>query len=278
MDSPYFFCFGYEKSGTTFLQLILDEHPELACPNEVSLSFFFDSFPKVFKDFNTQIFEFNEVKGLPNEKIFLLDKSFIKNFTKEAVFKILNEYKKDKNVRLVGVKDNEFLPFFSERFRIFNQEKFIFIVRDPRSIAISLYHHNLRLYANEGQDYSKKTTIDKTLFSVMERFNTEVSLVLEYLDSLSGERILVIKYEDLLVDFEKITGQIFDFLKVKNNKELTKEIKENTKFSKFQDGKFFRKGSTDEWHKILKPETQQKVIDYGGEILKYFGYTTEIKN
>ena len=74
------------------------------------------------------------------------------------------------------------------------------------------------------------------------------------------------------------TIQIFDFLKVKNNKELTKEIKENTKFSKFQDGKFFRKGSTDEWHKILKPKTQQKVIDYGGEILKYFGYTTEIKN
>ena len=38
----YFFCFGYPKSGTTYLQMLLESHPELSCPAEHKLYVLFD--------------------------------------------------------------------------------------------------------------------------------------------------------------------------------------------------------------------------------------------
>ena len=35
---PPFFCSGTPKSGTTFLQRMLDAHPEISCPSEQGTS------------------------------------------------------------------------------------------------------------------------------------------------------------------------------------------------------------------------------------------------
>ena len=51
-EKSFFFCFGLPKSGTTFLQLILDGHPKIQCPSEVSFTYLLDEFPKMMATYH----------------------------------------------------------------------------------------------------------------------------------------------------------------------------------------------------------------------------------
>ena len=44
MKIPNFFCGGPPKSGTTFLQRILDSHPDIGCSSEDDLQKLLNSF------------------------------------------------------------------------------------------------------------------------------------------------------------------------------------------------------------------------------------------
>ena len=81
----YFFCFG----KGTILQLILDSHPQIHCPPEVSFTYLMDAFPKMLKEFNRMSLEFNSHKGLPEEKVSILDNHFISKELRNLILKIL---------------------------------------------------------------------------------------------------------------------------------------------------------------------------------------------
>ena len=167
---------------------------------------------------------------------------------------------------------------------------FIYIVRDPRDIIVSLKNFS-------GKEIDK--TIDEFLFSkslmittngAQELLSTWELNVQSWLNYTSVPR-LIIKYEDLKLNPKEIILNIKEFLnKIHsfhinlNNKDIDK-IVENTNFNnlkKLEDkngfdeatkhSKFFRSGTSNQWKDVLT-NAQVKLIEKNlKSLMKYFNY------
>ena len=156
-----------------------------------------------------------------------------------------------------------------------NTSAVIYIVRDPRSVAVSNAHHNSISY-----DQSISDLFDEKIFA------TNEGNLLEFRSSwkvnyLSWKRRscprLIIRYEDLISDqyqyFKKILNFINDFKKINIDELKIKETIELCKLeslSKLEDQigfeeklkkekKFFRKGLVDEWKSQLNKDQIEKI-------------------
>ena len=171
---------------------------------------------------------------------------------------------------------------------------FIYIIRDPRSVAVSYSHH-----MNYDYDKTIAYLVNKSFFIMYKKEEMTVPELVSswavhynswksFLEKGNG---LIIRYEDLinepLTEFKKILVFLKQFIsfeidevrlnnavnttRFKNIKNMEKTIgfKEKPKTSK----EFFRKGQTSEWKKILNPK-QIKIIEseFGQEMsdLNYF--------
>ena len=146
---------------------------------------------------------------------------------------------------------------------------FIYIVRDPRDIVISLSHFaggNLDRTINEMLYSKKLMATSNGAKELLSTWNLHARSWLEY----NNVSRLIIRYEDLINETEENILQIFDFLnKITQNKlfpnkidikkiinetsinNLKKEeelfgFKEASKYSRF-----FRSGRTEQWKDIL---------------------------
>jgi len=142
---PLFFICDTIKSGTTWLQLMLNAHPEIACRGEGHLpNMLLPGLGKALKQYNSQIgFKnesiFNEIEGFPR-----FGDSHHYALFQTAVGLLLAQYDGEE-IRLIGEKspDNVLaLPLLS---RLFPHAKFIHLIRDGRDAAVSGWFHNLRV-------------------------------------------------------------------------------------------------------------------------------------
>ena len=156
-----------------------------------------------------------------------------------------------------------------------NTSAVIYLVRDPRSVAVSNAHHNGISY-----DQSISDLFNEKIFA------TNEGNLLEFRSSwkvnyLSWKRRscprLLIRYEDLISDqyqyFKKILNFINDFKKINIDELKIKETIELCKLenlSKLEDKvgfeeklknekKFFRKGLVDEWKSQLNKDQIKKI-------------------
>ena len=165
---------------------------------------------------------------------------------------------------------------------------FIYLVRDPRSVAVSNAHHNSISY-----DQSVKDLFDEKIFSTNEGNLLEFrsSWKVNYLSwKKRSYPKLIIRYEDLISDqyqyFKKILNFINDFkkiqideLKIKKTIELCKlenlsKLEEKVGFDERlkKEKKFFRKGLVDEWKSQLNKEQIKKIENTFFEEMKELKY------
>tara|TARA_Y100000992_G_scaffold255444_1_gene188623 strand:- start:758 stop:1579 length:822 start_codon:yes stop_codon:yes gene_type:complete len=152
----------------------------------------------------------------------------------------------------------------------------IYIVRDPRSVAVS-YAHHAKLSLEESVD----ALLNENRLGTNNEFYYEArsswkSHYLSWMGSPAPK--ILIKYEDLIEEpfeqFKKILEFINKFLNKKiiiDDEKINKSInessfdnlsklEENRPFpEKLNDVKFFRKGLSEEWKKVLNPELAKKI-------------------
>tara|TARA_B100001123_G_scaffold447834_1_gene606653 strand:- start:59 stop:874 length:816 start_codon:yes stop_codon:yes gene_type:complete len=164
---------------------------------------------------------------------------------------------------------------------------FIYIVRDPRSVAVSYAHHigisfekSVEIICNRNQ-YEDN---EKNLIEIRSSWKVHY---------LSWKRRdypkLIIKYEDLLSNtfeiFSKVLNFLNEFKKIEINKNEIKETIEKCSFdnlSKLEKSKgfiekkgnenFFRKGLTNEWKTVLKKDLVNKIENEFFEEMKELKY------
>ena len=88
----------------------------------------------------------------------------------------------------------------------------------------------------------------------------------------NSSKILICRYEDLVLQPFENYKKIFEFLEVNTEKKIIEKIIEKTSFKKFKDGKFFRKASIDEWKKELPPSAIRNIESKCSDLMKYFKY------
>ena len=165
----------------------------------------------------------------------------------------------------------------------------IYIVRDPRDVAISLAAHNGSTIDSAITDmatpsYGTQNT-DQTAFEVWGSWSENA---LSWTDK-PHEAVLVVRYEDMLADPTPTFTGVAAHLRQKPAPEHIAEAIELSSFKELRDAeiaagdfrerseradRFFREGRAGEWRDTLTPEQVERIADDHREMMTKFGYLT----
>lgn len=261
------FIASYMKSGNTWMRAII-------CSLLNNGNFELKDLKKI-KLFSQETF-FSKISGAKFQDNGNFDFDFISNNWINAQ-KIINATSSDdikifKTHSIRGIINNNY--FTDENVC----KGYIYLIRDPRDIAISLSKH-MNVSIDKAIDI---ILFQKNFVTNVFKVNEAVCTWKEHVKSwLSFKKVprLIIKYEDMVENNIEAIEQIVNFIQILYNNKLTinHEIKNkvfnNTSFNNLQklenkDGfieatknnNFFRKGTSGQWKKTLS-KSQKKLIE-----------------
>lgn len=277
-DVVVFFAGGQGKSGTTWVQLLLNAHPDISCGGEAH---FFDmlapAMQQAFLRYRHQLDEnnrlFHELPGYP-----LPEQPHAFAALRGAVVTALLEQARGQALRALGERTPANVEHVDLIWELFPQARFIHVMRDPRDVAVSLWHHGKRI--QEGGFVRQYGNIDKLAVHLCKRWASWM----QRCEQLSAERTgqyLEVRYEDLLQSGPVALSRILEFLSIDPEPETVRRCLEATAFENLSGGRsrgeedtqsHFRKGVSGDWHNHLKPETAREIRTLAAPQLERLGY------
>jgi hypothetical protein len=273
-----FFVCGAVKSGTTWLQILLDAHPDVSCRGEGHLADRLDPLlTKSLADYNSALGAKNRhIFGqLPQFPLFAEDHRLY--LLACAIALLLSKQAKGKSVKAVGEKTPDNIRYLGLLSRLFPQAKFVHIVRDGRDCAVSCWHHNLRLFNQRTRD--QFGSIDNFAASFADTWVSEVVAAVRFGEA-QPDRYAAIRYEDLIADTENAARGLFAFLGVGRHQDVVAKCCAAASFEQLSGrvrgeenrDSFFRKGAVGDWRRDLGDATKQTFLNKAEHLLMRFGY------
>ncbi|MDC0869573.1 sulfotransferase [Paracoccaceae bacterium] len=274
MSIPNFFCGGLPKSGTTFIQRLLDLHPEIGCSSEDNLDLIAGNLIELQRSYNDSLLVFG--KRIGAKDVPLVEIKVFEN----AIFNLISDISLNRNNRkkIIGISDNAFLlKNFIHILKFYIDSKFIIIFRNPVDTALSLWDHNHRLYKKENisahLDIMKidgKLDIDEYVIEKTKSWNQTVHNIFEKIAS-APDRCLVVTYEALSLNKKDTIIKILKFLDCKFNEEIVLDMVYNSSIDRMKvlssSPEFFSKGRVSFGKNELKPETIKSSIKISKDCL-----------
>jgi len=165
----------------------------------------------------------------------------------------------------------------------------IYIVRDPRDVAVSFAHHCSIDFAKSVKNMGDPDHV------IAQKFTTQLSQplghwsqhVLSWIDQKEMP-VLLVRYEDMLENPLQELRRVAEFLKISqasDEQALLRAVQE-TEFSKLQKQeaehgfkekpvkmeRFFRRGGSGEGREVLAPELIAKIEEDHAEVIERLGY------
>ena len=233
-EQTLFFCGGPPKSGTTFLQRLLDLHPDVSCPSEDNLDFLAHKILSIHDVYNKNLSIVASRIGVENCPLVDIDVYY------QVYGNLVREIAKNRSLGepIVGISDNEFLlnnlaPCLQNLFR---GSKAILIFRNPIDTAISSWKHNHRLYKKEGNakhleimKIDGKLNLDDYVLSGSKQWNIKTKERLQTAKKLP-ESVFVVTYEALLQNKKETLIKLLDFLGCEYNEAIISDMIKNSAF------------------------------------------------
>ena len=256
-----FFCGGPIKSGTTFLQRLLDSHPSISCYSEQYFNFLLKDLMAVHKRYNDVLFDVANLIGVqPN---LMKQEAFLEGFYKivGSFFDLQSEKK------IIGINDNDFIIHNAKPIlKNIKNSKIIYILRNPIDTSLSTWDHYQSLYIRKNnKKFLEKLVVDGELNK--EKFIIKRSRELGILASkilnnakTFSTKVLVIQYEELTNNKENTIKKITNFLGADSSAKVLEELITNTSFEFMKKNStnpsFYKKGRINAGHS----EISQKVF------------------
>jgi hypothetical protein len=274
-----FFIGGAVKSGTTWLQLLLNQHPDIACNGEGNFTnFLIPLLLQAMDDYNGRVAWKNEAvfAGLaPYPLLGEADRAYL---WISAMALLLDRQAQAKPARVIGEKTPDNVRSLDLLHAAFPRAKFIQIVRDGRDAAVSNWFHNLRL----GEEQTRRTfgTADAFFDIFAERWAGDLEAGTRFGDA-HPDRYLAIRYEDLSADTAGTLVTLFRFLGVRSGKALAARCRDGGSFERLSGGRapgqedrnsFFRQGRPGDWRNHLDRAAADRFAAKAGRWLAAFGY------
>jgi hypothetical protein len=272
-----FFIGGAPRSGTTWVQQILDLHPEVSCRGEglfqkqlaEPLEAMMKARTEVLTAKNTGLFGHTGGFPLPahDDVEFLLG---------SAILLALRQTSGNKTCRAIGEKTPENVFFFPRLKQIFPKAKCIAIARDPRDVLTSAWHFFHKPTADEDETAAKFAFIRLALPSLNQGTRTTIDLATRH-----PADFMTITYEKLRRTPELIVSNMFRFLSVSDASDIVADCVARTSFAALtggrqagteQRGTFFRKGIAGDWASTLTPDMNALVLRELGWMFPHFGW------
>ena len=271
-----FFACGAPKSGTTWLQRLLDAHPEVSCSGE---GHFIDRFSTPLAEVVRQ---YNRHMAVVAEQVYegqpcyeQVDQATFDDLVRGFILGRLTSRGLDPDIRWVGDKTPGNVLFLPTLDRLFPAARFISIVRDPRDVTVSRLEHAVRAGLPRTDVDGQAEIVRRSA----EEWVQSVELFAAFAETHAG-RVHGLRYEDLLADPAGEARRLFGFLGVSIEPALLARVAEATSFEA-QSGRkpgvedaraFLRKGVAGDWRGRLDPPAVRIVEEVCGDLLFDYGY------
>lgn len=273
-----FFVGGAPRSGTTWLQQLLDSHPDMCCQGEglflqqlaVPLEKAMVERAGVIDAKNKKLFRHTGGYPLP----LAADVEFLMG---TAVLLALKQQTAGKRYLAVGEKTPENVFFYPRLKQLFPTARFISIARDPRDVLTSAWHFFQPPVPDGDETKAKLGFIRGALPSLGEGARK----MMEFHQKNPAEH-MVVTYDGLRKTPEPILGEMFRFLGVPDRDDIVSACLEKTAFANQtggrpagveQNGSFHRKGEVGAWRSTLTDEMSDIIMAELGWMFPLFGWT-----
>ncbi len=267
-----FFAFGQNKSGTTFLQMLLDAHPRVNCPPEhqlAALSKGLASFVAKYRGILQTVDERTGRQGLRFDEAGV-HKELFRRFVEVSMAEGAGA-----GITHVGLNDNAIgldLPGYAE---LFPDTRFICILRDPRAVAVSLYHHRCR---TEAEFRAGAMPLERFAINVARDWASHLDGVEAFARRREGDSpITLTRYEDLTGagKIEEL-ARLYAHLGLEPDLDIARAAHERLDFDTLKMSRpegFLRAGPKQTWRDELSPATLAELeAKAGPERMARFGY------
>jgi len=146
--------------------------------------------------------------------------------------------------------------------------KVVFLVRDPRDVAISYYHYHIRR-AKISADCSLDEYVLKYVRGEMDRYGTWGENVGSWLGARAHtEDFMLVRYEDMKEDTALVLKGICEFLGLPNDTETIQHAVHWSSPEKMNP----RKATPGEWRDVLAAESVELIERSWGSVMAQLGY------
>lgn len=270
---PTFFVAGLPRSGTTWLQQMLNAHPELLCLGESH--FMNDMVPDLYN----VLWNFTKSRSKadrtwapgvvgpqPDQMLPVFRMAF-------ASLAAANLGETDlSRLRAVGEKNPDNLYQAERVWRVFPQARLVHIIRDPRDGAVSGF-------ARFRARLPKELTRPQYVASYAKDWASRIATAR---DVAKGRFYMEIRYEDLHADTLGRAAEIFRFIGVSDNPADVAAATEASSFERLSGGRrqgevdaasHYRRGEVEGWRDELTEEEVHAAERSAGRMMASLGYS-----
>lgn len=269
-----FFCIGAQKSGTTLLARLLDQHPQIACLWE-SYAFRPKASPSIFnpesKSWKRHGFAAQRVdawhaqwrRPMVRLSRALLRRTGSRDLVGERLFRrtmreALDDFARRTGASVVGDKWPWYIDYLEETLAAFPHARFVYNVRDPRGIW------------NSAQRFRGRARGDRTLAEMLEKDERVRPYLLQ-------ENFLTIRYEDLVQKPQKTVRDLYAFLGCDFDPDYLSYDPEQDPYPDRWNWIPEARGPLNPWHaekwrQQVPPATQARLVELSRPFIERYGY------
>jgi hypothetical protein len=267
-----FFVGGAPRSGTTWLQQMLDAHPQIACRGEgLFLNHFTVPLEKMMRE-RTQQLEgknrdlFSHTGGFP-----VPDTIAAEHLAGTAILLAMAQYGDKPGCRAMGEKTPENVFYFPRLLALFPKARFIAIAREPRDMLSSAWHKFGKPGGREIGDFVR---------TALPSLELGARAMIAFAESYPN-RTRIVTYERLLAEPGPVLTELFEILGVASEAEVVADVVAATRFARVtggrppgevQEGAFLRSGVTGEGKHTFGSQETSLILDQLGWMFSRFGW------
>jgi hypothetical protein len=278
-ERQIFFACGAPKSGTTWLQRVLDAHPRIQCSGE---GHFIERFSvpisRVVRDYadHMALVAGRVYEGKPYYPPLTQDD--FDGIVRGFILQRLMARSPGPEIGWIGDKTPRYTHNLPALLRLFPDVRIVNIVRDPRDVAIARMHQARR--AGIPERVAGGTT-ERIQF--IREGGTDWARCVAPVDAFAAKHpgvVHTLKYEEMLADPTVETRRIFGFLGADQDDALVARVVEATSFEALSGRKpgeehptaFLRKGVAGDWVGQLEPDALAALEETCGDLMRLHGY------
>jgi hypothetical protein len=265
------FVIGCQKSGTTWVQRLLDGHPNVCCRGEGHFS---DVIGPMLEQ-ATKLYNEQEktVCALNETDLF----SIVRLVSDQVLGKYLDECADREAIQIIGDKTPEAALAVPALATLYPGAKFVHVIRDGRDAAVSGWAQVQRIGADDGF----ASLVDYAAFFARRHWEPYITRARQAGSSIPGH-YLEVRYEELHVEPVVHTRRMFDFLGMDATSDIVTACVEQAAFQVLSGGRergeedtssHYRKGIVGDWKNFFDEAALQRFEAAAGWLLRELGYT-----
>ena len=251
------------RSGSTWLRLLLDSHPDIACGNETFLFTDSSGIGNVIRAYRGELGFRGLARYVHEDELF----TFLRDFSDRCFETYLSRRKK----KFLVEKSIDHALYLDTVTRVYPGAKIIHLVRDGRDVACSL------LDAAAHWQPSWPGTVREAA-GLWKRYNLAI---VDGCDGVPRSSYLRVHYESLLRDTATELRRTIAFIgaEVPDETTLASVVDANrfgvlrVKHADWRNGRFFRYGTSGEWTACFSKTDIRDFDEEAGDLLANLGYS-----